>query len=85
MRAVLQPIRVMILQPNTASLWHVLRSMAWRQVECATEDAVPCMGELQDCLEWRIKTYPVLPMLPFRRAPCLEHALKCALVFSWSE
>ena len=59
----------MILQRNTASLWRVLWRVVWRQVECAAEDAVPCMGELQDCLEWRTKTCAVLPVLPLGRVP----------------
>lgn len=69
MRAVLQP-RVMILQLNTASPWCILWSVAWRQIEHAAGDAVPCMGELQDCLEWRIKTYGVWPIFLFGRVSC---------------
>lgn len=30
---------------------------------------MPCMGELQDCLGWRTKTYAVLTILPFGRVP----------------
>lgn len=67
--AVLQPIKVMILQPNTVNPWRVLWSVTWREVECATENAEPCMGELLDCLEWRIKMYAVLPILPVGKVP----------------